>query len=225
MESLGWAGGDVGVDRAVENLRVHYWVEVEGQREVLDHLHGRIGIGRDTCWPPLAVEGSKPGRGARAISMAVDSLNHLVRRNNGTRAIGQRLPKEDPRRLVGPPRQFAYYLVPAVAIEVGRLVAVGVQVHLAAAPTGSLDLRRSQQPRAEPPTAQVVADPKGLHEAGLSPRPAVQTCHDIADLVPNKDREPASVVPSSDGRVVLIESIREYRNLRRRRLIFHSQFH
>jgi hypothetical protein len=38
VESLGWAGGEFGVDQAVDGLRVHYWLEVEGQRELLDHL-------------------------------------------------------------------------------------------------------------------------------------------------------------------------------------------
>lgn len=38
VESLGWAGGEFGVDQAVDGLRVHYWLEAEGQRELLDHL-------------------------------------------------------------------------------------------------------------------------------------------------------------------------------------------
>jgi hypothetical protein len=38
LESLGWAGGEFGVDQAVDGLRVHYWLETEGSLELLDHL-------------------------------------------------------------------------------------------------------------------------------------------------------------------------------------------
>src|SRR5687768_15613112 len=73
--------------------------------------------------------------------------------------IGQRLPEEDAGRLTGPPGQLADHLVPAVAVEVRRLVAVGVQVHLAAAPARSFGLGRRQEPGTESLAAQVVPDP------------------------------------------------------------------
>jgi hypothetical protein len=38
VESLGWAGGEFGVDQAIDGLRIHYWIEAEGGRELLDHL-------------------------------------------------------------------------------------------------------------------------------------------------------------------------------------------
>ncbi len=38
VESLGWAGGEFGVDQAVDGLRVRYWLETDGNLEVLDHL-------------------------------------------------------------------------------------------------------------------------------------------------------------------------------------------
>jgi hypothetical protein len=38
VESLGWAGGEFGVDQAIDGLRIHYWIEAEGRRELLDHL-------------------------------------------------------------------------------------------------------------------------------------------------------------------------------------------
>jgi hypothetical protein len=75
--------------------------------------------------------------------------------------------------VVGPPRQFAYYLVPAMAIKAGRLVAGGIQVHLAAAPTGRLGSAVASR-FAPSPSGADLTDPKGLHEPGLSPRPAVQ---------------------------------------------------
>ena len=37
-ESVGWAGGEFGVDQAVEGLRVSYWLEKEGEIETLDQL-------------------------------------------------------------------------------------------------------------------------------------------------------------------------------------------
>jgi hypothetical protein len=70
-------------------------------------------------------------------------------------------------------------------VEIGRLVAVGIQMHLAAAPTDGLDLGRRQQPLTKTRAPQIFAHPKRLHEPGLSPRPAVQTCHNLAGLVPN----------------------------------------
>lgn len=38
VESLGWAGGEFGVNQAVDGLRVGYWLEVEGDIQLLDHL-------------------------------------------------------------------------------------------------------------------------------------------------------------------------------------------
>jgi hypothetical protein len=38
LESLGWAGGEFGVEQAVDGLRVHYWLEAGGHRELLDDL-------------------------------------------------------------------------------------------------------------------------------------------------------------------------------------------
>ena len=38
VESLGWAGGEFGVDQAVDGLRVHYWLEADGDLDPLDHL-------------------------------------------------------------------------------------------------------------------------------------------------------------------------------------------
>jgi hypothetical protein len=38
VESLGWAGGEFGVDQAVDGLRVGYWLEVNGEIQPLDHL-------------------------------------------------------------------------------------------------------------------------------------------------------------------------------------------
>src|SRR5262245_43322659 len=38
VESLGWAGGEFGVDQAVDGLRVSYWLEVDGEIESLNHL-------------------------------------------------------------------------------------------------------------------------------------------------------------------------------------------
>lgn len=38
VESLGWAGGEFGVDQAVDGLRVHYWLETDGRLELLDDL-------------------------------------------------------------------------------------------------------------------------------------------------------------------------------------------
>jgi hypothetical protein len=38
VESLGWAGGEFGVDQAVDGLRVGYWLEADGEIQVLNHL-------------------------------------------------------------------------------------------------------------------------------------------------------------------------------------------
>jgi hypothetical protein len=38
VESLGWAGGEFGVDQAVDGLRVHYWLEADGEIEPLPDL-------------------------------------------------------------------------------------------------------------------------------------------------------------------------------------------
>lgn len=38
VESLGWAGGEFGVDQAVDGLRVSYWLEVDGEIQPLDHV-------------------------------------------------------------------------------------------------------------------------------------------------------------------------------------------
>jgi hypothetical protein len=38
VESRGWAGGEFGVDQAVDGLRVGYWLEVDGEVQLLDHL-------------------------------------------------------------------------------------------------------------------------------------------------------------------------------------------
>ena len=35
VESLGWAGGEFGVDQAVDGLRVGYWLEVDGEIQLL----------------------------------------------------------------------------------------------------------------------------------------------------------------------------------------------
>jgi hypothetical protein len=38
VESLGWAGGEFGVDQAVDGLRVGYWLEVNGEIKLLSDL-------------------------------------------------------------------------------------------------------------------------------------------------------------------------------------------
>jgi hypothetical protein len=38
VESLGRAGGEFGVDQAVDGLRVGYWLEVDGEIQLLNHL-------------------------------------------------------------------------------------------------------------------------------------------------------------------------------------------
>ncbi len=38
VESVGWAGGEFGVDQAVDGLRVSYWLEMDGEIELLNHL-------------------------------------------------------------------------------------------------------------------------------------------------------------------------------------------
>lgn len=38
VESLGWAGGEFGVDQAVDGLRICYWLEVDGEIQLLNHL-------------------------------------------------------------------------------------------------------------------------------------------------------------------------------------------
>ena len=38
LESVGWAGGEFGVDQAVDGLRVRYSLESEGNLEPLDDL-------------------------------------------------------------------------------------------------------------------------------------------------------------------------------------------
>ena len=38
VESRGWAGGEFGVDQAVDGLRVGYWLERDGEMQLLDHL-------------------------------------------------------------------------------------------------------------------------------------------------------------------------------------------
>jgi hypothetical protein len=38
VESLGWAGGEFGVDQAVNGLRVSYWLEIDGEVHLLNHL-------------------------------------------------------------------------------------------------------------------------------------------------------------------------------------------
>jgi len=38
VESVGWAGGEFGVDQAVDGLRVSYWLEKDGEIEILSQL-------------------------------------------------------------------------------------------------------------------------------------------------------------------------------------------
>ena len=38
VESLGWAGGEFGVDQAADGLRVGYWLEGNGEIQLLNHL-------------------------------------------------------------------------------------------------------------------------------------------------------------------------------------------
>lgn len=38
VESVGWTGGEFGIDQAVEGLRVSYWLESDGEIEILDQL-------------------------------------------------------------------------------------------------------------------------------------------------------------------------------------------
>jgi hypothetical protein len=38
VESIGWAGGEFGVDQAVDGLRVRYWLEADGDIRLLDDL-------------------------------------------------------------------------------------------------------------------------------------------------------------------------------------------
>ena len=38
VESLGWAGGEFGVDQAVDGLRVSYWLETNGEIHLLDDI-------------------------------------------------------------------------------------------------------------------------------------------------------------------------------------------
>ena len=38
MESLGWAGGEFGVDQAIDGLRVSYWLETDDDIQPLNHV-------------------------------------------------------------------------------------------------------------------------------------------------------------------------------------------
>jgi hypothetical protein len=38
VESLGWAGGEFGVDQAVDGLRVSYWLETDEDIQPLNHI-------------------------------------------------------------------------------------------------------------------------------------------------------------------------------------------
>jgi hypothetical protein len=38
VKSLGWAGGEFGVDQAVDGLRVNYWLEADGEIQLLTDL-------------------------------------------------------------------------------------------------------------------------------------------------------------------------------------------
>lgn len=38
VESRGWAGGELGVDQAVDGLRIGYWLEANGEIQLLDDL-------------------------------------------------------------------------------------------------------------------------------------------------------------------------------------------
>jgi hypothetical protein len=38
VESLGWAGGEFGVDQAVDGLRVSYWMETNEDIQPLNHV-------------------------------------------------------------------------------------------------------------------------------------------------------------------------------------------
>jgi len=38
VESLGWAGGEFGVDQAIDGLRVSYWLETDDDIQPLNHV-------------------------------------------------------------------------------------------------------------------------------------------------------------------------------------------
>jgi hypothetical protein len=38
VESIGWAGGEFGIDQAVDGIRASYWLEAEGEIQLLPHI-------------------------------------------------------------------------------------------------------------------------------------------------------------------------------------------
>jgi hypothetical protein len=57
VESVGWAGGEFGVEQAVDGLRVHYWLESEGKLELLDDLQWA-----DWDWQGRLLAASRSGK-------------------------------------------------------------------------------------------------------------------------------------------------------------------
>jgi hypothetical protein len=96
-------------------------------------------------------------------------------------------------------------------------------MHLAAAPADSLDPSGCQQLSTEPPATQILTNPECLHETCLCPSPAMQARRDLAGLVPDKDRERASVIASRDCCVVLIQPMVECGNVLWRWSVFYSK--
>jgi hypothetical protein len=117
VESLGWAGGEFGVDQAVDGLRVGYWLEVNGEIQLLNHLQWAE---KDTCWSPHGTGSSKSGI---SMSMAprycskktcLSPNRTLPPRQHGpsdgkglerrpTTGCGGRLTAHPATRIVGPP--------------------------------------------------------------------------------------------------------------------------
>ena len=119
----------------------------------------------------------------------------------------------------GPARQLADLLVALAPVEAGRLIAVGVELHLPAAAPGGFLLGLPEQARPESPPSEIFPDPQGAHEARAAPGPPVQARHELAGLVANEDRQPAAVGAAGHHDVVPVEAVVECGDLLQARLV------
>src|SRR4029453_18378613 len=94
---------------------------------------------------------------------------------------------------------------------------------LVASAAHRLGFGRCQHACAEPPSAKLLVDPDRLDEPGPPPRPAVHAGHDRAVVLAHEDREQSSVVDAAGGRVELVESLVEDRDVLPARVVLDSE--
>src|SRR3954452_25444131 len=95
------------------------------------------------------------------------------------------------------------------SVEVGRLVAVGVNGGQHAATLAAGRLGHGEQPRPLALSPQALVEPEVLNVHATGPGPAVQAALDLAIVAPHEDGQLSPIVVASGRRVELVQALRE----------------